>query len=182
MSSFADLLAKSKKKNEVTEVEAIVEKEKQITNPFSALRKTLTAVKDVPDKTEEVVLEILPAKPITTTGDPMRDEDFNAPEQVDGIDKDAIKTLKENMDILIQSITHKELVTSAIRIVLIHLKKYPFLKDILLPEDCQIMVRALRESYGSTITKKNQRRDKKDASSAEVDAVVESLSDLDFKI
>lgn len=155
----------------------------QPTNPFAALAQTVkeTASQPAPAPTPEPAPAPKPA--------PVIDElqqaptaigaaEFNSPDQPDMVEGEAVALLQQNMEMLRNSFEHKELVGDAIRGVLVHLKRYPFLKDILLPEDCQTMVRALRESYGVAIVSKTTRAKKVSATQKEVGEVEDMLSDL----
>lgn len=175
MVDFKSLLANSQQKKETVE-ETVPEKP----NPFANLAKTtakataaLPSIGNLPKTNEEM------PEPVATTPEISADE-FNTPDQPDGLDPNAVKELKDCIETLQQSFVHREMIGGAIRNVLMHLQKYPFLKDILLPEDCQLMVRGLRESYGVQVVTKQKRGEKKAASAKEVDEVASLLSDIGF--
>jgi len=150
-------------------------------NPFAALAETVKKTAPQPTtqtehalvKAADTVIEELQQAPTSISA-----AEFNSPEQSDTINPEAIIELKQCMEILVSSFGQKELVSNAIRAVLIHVKKYPFLKDILLPEDCQLMVRALRESYGVAIVSKTTRAKKTSANQQDVTEAEDLLADL----
>ncbi len=108
--------------------------------------------------------------------------EFQAKDQPDGYNAELVNGLKDSLDILINSIDNKELVGDALKRIMLDLKRYPFLVDIMHPEDCQLMVRAVRESYGVTLAKKQTRSTKKAATSKEVEDVLEILGDVEINI
>jgi len=109
-------------------------------------------------------------------------KDFQSADQPDQYTDVHVKELKQALDILKNSIDNKELVADALKNIMINLKKHTFLSDILLPEDCQLMVIGLRESYGVTIAKKQSKKSKRDATTQDVDQVLDQLADLDLQI
>jgi len=153
-------------------------------NPFAALAATVkqtapqptTQTEHVLVKAADTVIEELQQTPVAPVA--VSAAEFNSPDQPDMLEPQAILELQQCMALLVASFEHKELVSDAIRSVLIHVKKYPFLKDILLPEDCQLMVRALRESYGVAIVSKTVRAKKVSANQKDVTEVEDVLADL----
>lgn len=109
-------------------------------------------------------------------------KEFQSPDQPDEYNDEHVRELKQALSILEQSIDNKELVADALKNIMVNIKQHVFLKDILLPEDCQLMVRGLRESYGVTIAKKQKKRGKRDTNAKDVEAVMEQLADLDITI
>lgn len=109
-------------------------------------------------------------------------KDFQSPDQPDQYTDAHIAELKQSLDILKNSIDNKELVADALKHIMISLKKHTFLNNILLPEDCQLMVAGLRESYGVTIAKKQTKKKKRDSTTQDVDEVLDQLADLDMQI
>jgi len=109
-------------------------------------------------------------------------KEFQSPDQPDVYTDIHVKDLQDALSILKNSIGNKELITDALKNIMLHLSQHTFLAKILLPEDCQLMTRSLRESYGVVIAKKQTKKTKKTASAAEVDEVMEGLADLDIRI
>ena len=109
-------------------------------------------------------------------------KEFQSADQPDKFNAAHVEALKTSISVLYNSIDNKELVTNALSHIMSHLKKHPFLVDIMLPEDCQMMVRGLQASYGVTIAKKQTKRKKRDAGRQDVDAVLDQIADLDIKI
>ena len=109
-------------------------------------------------------------------------KDFQSSDQPDQYTDKHVEELKQALDILKNSIDNKELVADALKNIMTNLKRHTFLNDILLPEDCQLMVASLRESYGVTIAKKQTKKTKRDATTQDVDAVLDQLADVDIQI
>ncbi len=109
-------------------------------------------------------------------------KDFQSVDQPDQYTDVHVAELKQALDILKNSIGNKELVADALSHIMRGLKKHTFLSDILLPEDCQLMVAGLRESYGVTIAKKQSKSKKRTANIQDVDEVLDQLSDIDIQI
>ncbi len=109
-------------------------------------------------------------------------KEFQSADQPDKFNAAHVEALKTSISVLYNSIDNKELVTNALSHIMSHLKKHPFLVDIMLPEDCQMMVRGLQASYGVTIAKKQTKRTKRDATKQDVDAVLDQIADLDIQI
>lgn len=109
-------------------------------------------------------------------------KDFQSADQPEDYTDKHVEELKQALEILTNSIDNKELVADALKNIMINVKRHVFLQDILLPEDCQLMVRSLRESYGVTIAKKQTKKKKKDTNAADVDEVLDQLADLDMVI
>ncbi len=108
--------------------------------------------------------------------------EFQAEDQPDGYEEEHVNALKDSLDILVNSMDNKELVADALKKIMLDLKRYPFLVNILHPEDCNLMVRAVRESYGTTLAKKQVRQGKRQATSKEVDDVMDMLGDMEISI
>ncbi len=108
--------------------------------------------------------------------------EFQAKDQPEGYEEEMVVALKDSLDILINSMDNKELIADALKKIMLDLKRYPFLVNILHPEDCNLMVRAVRESYGTTLAKKQVRQGKRQATSKEVDDVMDMLGDMEITI
>ncbi len=109
-------------------------------------------------------------------------KDFQSPDQPDQYTDVHVVEFKQSLDILKNSISNKELVSDALKNILTNLKKHTFLNDLLLPEDCGLMVASLRESYGVTIAKKQTKKTKRDTTAQDVDQVLDQLADVDISI
>jgi len=107
---------------------------------------------------------------------------FQAEDQPEGYEQKQIDELKSSLDILVNSMDNKELVGDALKKIMLDLKRYPFLVNIMHPEDCNLMVRAVRESYGVTLAKKQDRSDKRKATSKEVEDTLELLGDMEINL
>jgi len=109
-------------------------------------------------------------------------KEFQAPDQPDGYNEEIVVKLKDSLDVLINSIDNKELVGDALKQIMLNLKRYPFLIDVMHPEDCNLMVRAVRESYGVTLAKKQTRSTKRATTSKEVEDVLDILGDVEISL
>jgi len=105
-------------------------------------------------------------------------KEFQSPDQPDNFDENEVTILKEKLEILVENMPNKELVQGALKTILLHLERHPFLYDILKKEDCGLMVRALRTSYGVTVTVKRQKKEKKGRTQKDVKDVMDELSEL----
>lgn len=199
MSNFSELLHKSKDKSLEQVKEAPI-------NPFAVLKKSVAASKIPSDATTdvgEVSSGSPPAEektsPTTTLPKTAPDDtmlgvsganfseanaakEFTSPDQPEKYSKELVTEFRSSLDILVNSIENKELVSDALKKIMIDLLKYPFLGDIMHPENCQLMVRGLRSSYGVTLAKKQTRRTKKETTSADVEEVMDLIGDLDIEI
>lgn len=106
-------------------------------------------------------------------------EDINHESQPDSFDEGVVKKFRAALEMLKDHIDDKEIIGDAIKNVLGMLKEYDFLNQHLLPEDCGLMVRSLREGYNVVIQKKQTKQRKKSVKAQEVDKVLEELADFD---
>lgn len=107
---------------------------------------------------------------------------FQAEDQPEGYEQIHVDELKQSLDILVNSIDNKEMVGDALKKIMLDLKRYPFLVNIMHPEDCNLMVRAVRESYGVTLAKKQNRSKKRAATSKEVEDTLDILADMEINL
>lgn len=87
--------------------------------------------------------------------------------------KKQIETLTENLD-------NKDMVGTVLKSLMLHMKQKPHIGQYVLPEDIGIMVKALRNSYGSVIMKKDARSEKKKKADMEVQEVADLMGDIDM--
>lgn len=144
---------------------------------------------------EVKVPAVVPPPPLATAGTPVvlppvaPQQKATAVVNSDQPDKytaEELLNLQKSIELLSGAITNPAIVGSALKQVMISLQRNPALKGILAPTDCQLMVRAMRESYGVVIEKKEGRQtarsgaaSARDKSYAEVSA---ELADLDFAL
>lgn len=178
----------SKSTTDAEEVDGIPPvSEKTSSAPFSLQgqkKETATASLSVngktpPDTTEQNIMQ-------GVSGDSFSEakssKEFQSEDQPDAFDQELVDKLKESLDILVNSMDNKELIGDALKQIMLSTKKHPFLADIMHPEDCQMMVRGLQESYGVTLAKKQVRGQKRAASSKDVEDIVDMLADVDISI
>ena len=203
--NFQNLIKKSAEKEEENKVpdssdtstsNVFKNLKKRVTGVASPLRpsvegevpaKEQTTSPSTPSKTKGFKLA-LPAKPtgvdsIENKSTPefseeVASKEFQTPDQPDSFDENEVTALKEKLEILVENMSNKELVQGALKTILLHLERHSFLYDILKPEDCGLMVRALRASYGVTVTVKRQKKEKKGRTQKDVKDVMDELSEL----
>lgn len=122
------------------------------------------------------------AAEVPTSGTLDVPKEFSHESQPDSLTPEQVADFRESITVLENNLDHKELVGNAISNILNKLKENPNFRELLLPEDCGTMVKALRESYGVAVTKKTARVKTKSASAKEVDDIVDSLGDLDIVV
>lgn len=109
-------------------------------------------------------------------------KEFQSEDQPEEYSQEIVDNLKQSLGILVDSIDNKELIADALKKIMLDLKRHRFLVGILHPEDCQLMVRAIRESYGVTLAKKQTRSTKRATTSKEVEDALDVLADVEINI
>lgn len=100
-----------------------------------------------------------------------QNQHFNHPTQPDKMPESAEEDLRANLKMLQENFSDRQLVGQAIPHIMQTLQANPNLREILMPEDCQTMVRALRECYGTAVREKqasSQKRERKKAENSEI--------------
>lgn len=96
------------------------------------------------------------------TGAPISAEQFQYKTQPDLMGKDDAEQFKVNLNMLRESFMHKDLIAPVIRRILVDLDSHPEFEEFLAPEDCGLMVRMLRQSYGIMVqVAQGKKRNKK---------------------
>lgn len=108
--------------------------------------------------------------------------EYNHESQTDGLTEAAEKEFRDSLSVLHNSFDHKELVAQAIKNVLDTLKKYPQFRAVLAPEDVQLMVRSLRQSYGFVVAEKVEKKEKKATKEKKTSEVLDALGGMDFSV
>lgn len=109
-------------------------------------------------------------------------KEFIHEDQPDDMTENAVKQLQDSLQTLRDSIDHPELVSEAIKNIMLNLQEHEFLRDNMEPEDYGSMVRGLRVSYGKTIAKKQERSTKRKSNDADVDQIISALGDMNFSL
>lgn len=104
--------------------------------------------------------------------------EFNSEDQPDEFQQAEIDNIREKLQLLEDNIDDKDIVQNALKIILTRTHEHEFLQGIFHPEDLGIMVRAMRESYGVTVTVKKQRSTKRKQVAQDVADVMDEISDL----
>lgn len=102
--------------------------------------------------------------------------------QPDEMSKQAVEQLQISLEVLRNSLDHPELVSEALKNLMLDLQEHEFLRGNMAKEDYGLMVRALRVSYGKTIAKKQERSATKTKNSEDVDSIVSMLGDMNFSV
>ena len=109
-------------------------------------------------------------------------KEFSHESQPDELTPKEVAEFREAIEVLENNLDHRELVGNAITNILKKLPEKEQYREILLPEDCGTMVKALRESYGVAITIKSTKSKTKGKKQAEVDNIVKGLGDMEINI
>jgi hypothetical protein len=109
-------------------------------------------------------------------------DDFNHPDMAQKFTPGDMNGIQEALEILRTSIDNLELVGNATRNILLSIKEHPEFADILRPEDCQLMIRGLRESHGITVSSKIANKEKKTKNSESVQSVSDMIGDIEFDV
>lgn len=104
--------------------------------------------------------------------------EFNSEDQADKFQQAEIDNIREKLQLLEDNIDDKDIVQNALKIILTRTHEHEFLQGIFHPEDLGLMVRAMRESYGVTVTVKKQRSTKRKQVAQDVSDVMDEISDL----
>lgn len=108
---------------------------------------------------------------------------YQHPDQPETAEPDATQNFKENLALLQAAFGQdKDAVAANVRNCMVYLQDHPELRDILQPEDVQIMVRGLRTSYSGISSAKRNKKTTKVATNKDVDEVVDLLSGFELKI
>ena len=197
MSSLKDILAKQKAKGKETKSEldpfANLKSKTQsinIDNTEPILAKT-TKQKDDNEKLTFSPKEGIKIENISDDNNKKEapiikektfEEEFNYYTQLENVDKTVIEKLVNSLEILFNNMTDKEIISDAIIKTMNLIEEHPFLAPILRPKEHGLMVRALRESYGTTIAKKDKRSNKKKESSEAVKKIGQDLAGFHIDI
>jgi hypothetical protein len=105
-------------------------------------------------------------------------EQFNHPAMGEKLGGGEIEAFKQNLELLRGSFDNPEILSNAIRNILRSTRENPNFCGILAPEDCQLMVRALRQNYGAVATTKSQNKGKRAESKKTVGKIEDMLGDI----
>lgn len=94
--------------------------------------------------------------------------------------QETLEQIKASLNLLRNNLKNPEVVAESTRLILTEVNQHPDLRNFLLPEDCGLMTRALRESYGVAISKKQERKQRVTQTQKAVDDVLSDLADLDL--
>lgn len=109
--------------------------------------------------------------------------DFRWTRQPTELEQEHVNDFVEQLNVLESCLSHKAMVSDALKSTLLYMKEYPFLADLLYPEDAGLMVKALRISRDVVIVKKDEKATKRSARQADIADAAELLgSGLSFGI
>ncbi len=160
---------------------------KPVADPFAALRTSLDVANRPPDTaSNEQAGEVNSGTPskdnATASPAAISADEFNAEEQPEQFSEKEIEDFKNALEVLSNNIDNKEVVGQATASLLQLIQNNENVRQMLQPEDIRLMVRGLRESYGTAIVKKETKQTKKVVSEKNVDGLMKDMSDLDFSI
>lgn len=136
----------------------------------------------------EAVAKADPQLPADATASPPKEitaDEYRHETQPETFDQDVIDEVKASLEIIDDSLTEgidKTLINDAMSNVLKHMLDHPFLEDVISDEDCGLMVRALKETFGTLIAKKTAAKGKRAASAAEKQSALDDMTELGIKL
>ena len=110
------------------------------------------------------------------------EEKYTFVEQPDAFAPEVVDQMQAQFEMLRQSLDHPEVVSEAVANILKFMQAHDGLAKLVEPEECGLMVRALRVSYGTTITKKVNNKEKKQKTIAKVDEIVDAMDGMQFEL
>lgn len=131
--------------------------------------KTQQVVADVDTMSEPTTPEVLTSEGLEAP------REFSHESQPDKLTPKEVAEFRECIELLENNLDHKEIVGNAITNLLKKLNEREQYRELLLPEDCDTMVKALRESYGVAITIKSSKTKKKTAKAEELGKIEADL-------
>lgn len=100
--------------------------------------------------------------------------------QPDQFTAEQMETIKQSLQMLLECIEDREMVSQALTSIMNNLQQTPELAKILKPEGIGLMVRALRQSFGVQVAKKSERAQKREAAQKDVNETLEILRKMNF--
>jgi len=178
MPTINDLINKNKQEKVIKEKD-----------PFETLRLSLgdspAPQQDAAFSPDEVASPATVAMPDRDSGPAATEisaDEFNSPDQPNAFPEIDVISFKEALEILANNIDNKEIVGQATSNILQLIQNNENVKAMLQPEDINLMVKGLRESYGTAIVKKSARKEKTVVNEQNVNKLMKDMSDLDFTV
>lgn len=81
-------------------------------------------------------------------------EQFQFASQTNGMTEATAEGFRETLDLLANCFADKDMVGTVLRRIMVDLDNHPEFEEIMHPQDCGMMVKALRESYGVALIRK----------------------------
>ncbi len=167
--------------NKNKQVEEIKEKD-----PFETLKlslgETAAPQQDSPNEVADAVVDSEPGRVDNSSATEISADEFNSPDQPEKFTEDDVQSFKEALEVLSNNIDNKEIVGQATSNILQLIQNNENVKAMLQPEDINLMVRGLRESYGTAIVKKSAKKEKTVVNEKNVNELMKDMSDLDFTV
>ncbi len=158
-----------------------------VIDPFASLKlslgETAAPQQDSPNEVADAVVDASPGKinsPASATE--ISADEFNSPDQPDAFPEIDVQVFKDALEVLANNIDNKEIVGQATASILQLIQDNENVKAMLQPADINLMVRGLRESYGTAIVKKSAKKEKAVVNEKNVNELMKDMSDLDFSI
>jgi hypothetical protein len=168
-------------------------------NPLMALRKQVDkpsagkVTESTPAPVLDNSLQTLLAMEVNTGDTPsanvtdenrqsLMEKTFTFPGQIEEYPQETIDEILRAVNVLENSLTHKELIGDAIKQLVGKLQENPNLRDILAPECFGLMVRGLRENYGRVIATKQVKQQKVTERAKDANEMKEILADFSFDL
>ena len=107
-------------------------------------------------------------------------DSFNHPTQPSSFAMDQMVAIKNSIKVLADNIEDKNIVSDAIRNVLLTMMQNPETAELIEDGDIQMMTRGLRASYGQVLTVKQTRKKTTTAKSQRIDETLEKLKAFNF--
>lgn len=109
-------------------------------------------------------------------------KDFNHPAMSEKYSTGEEQSFREALKILHDNFDNPELVANATRNILLALRQNSAFRVILLPEDCGLMVRALREGHGLVASSKLNNKTKRASNKQDIDNLSDMIFGSDFSV
>lgn len=107
-------------------------------------------------------------------------DSFNHPSQPSSFALDQMTAIKNSIAVLSANIEDKNIVSDAIRNVLLTMMQNPETAELIEAGDIQMMTRGLRASHGAVLTVKQTRKRTTTAKSQRIDETLEKLRSFNF--
>ena len=98
--------------------------------------------------------------------------------QPENMPSDVQQEFEQSLLMVVEGLENRELLGQAVQHTMMFLQEHPALCEILAPENIQILVRGLRESYGVQVANKTEKQEKKAKKNEELNGLMDQLGKL----